>query len=46
MFEFRDPSLVVTFDNPVTTPVPESSSFGLILGFVGLGFLGMRRRIR
>ena len=31
---------------PDFTIVPESSSFGLILGLVGLGTIGMRRRIR
>ena len=37
MFEFRDPSDIVTL-------VPEPSAVALILGLVGVGFAGFRRR--
>ena len=44
MFEFRDPSVVVTFDDPQTTPVPESSAYALILSAFALVFAACRRR--
>ena len=44
MFEFRDPSDIVIFKDPVVTPVPEPSAVALILGLVGVGFVGFRRR--
>ncbi len=43
MFEFRDPSDVVTFNDPVVTPVPELSHFGL-LAALALGGCTLFRR--
>lgn len=44
MFEFRDPSDVVTFDDPVVTPVPELSHFGLLAALALSGFTLSRRK--
>lgn len=46
MFEFRDPSDIVTFDNPDTTPVPEPSAYALILSSFALMLAVCRRRVR
>lgn len=47
MFEFRDPSEIVTFDDPTTTPVPEPNSFGIVAGSFALMYLiASRRRAR
>ncbi|MGJ8641601.1 MAG: PEP-CTERM sorting domain-containing protein [Opitutaceae bacterium] len=46
MFEFRNPSEVVTFDNPDTTPVPEPTTYSLIAGVLVLCCAVSRRRIK
>ena len=44
MFEFRDPSDVVIFNDPQTTPVPEPSAYAIILSGFALVFTVCRRR--
>ena len=44
MFEFRDPSDVVIFEDPETTPVPESSAYALILSAFALVLTACRRQ--
>lgn len=44
MFEFRDPSDVLIFNNPQLTPVPEPTTTGFLIGVIAIGFCLMKRR--
>ena len=46
MFEFRDPTQVVNFNDPQTTPVPEPASFAFVLGAAALLHRVLTRRGR